>query len=104
MKTGILFLLFTVSIFFIGCAGPEKKILGTWKPDTMENFYFTFTENGELNVNGEIFMKYSFTPDKKLVLGQEEPVSVTIKGNTMHIHQEGQGITLIKMKRLEKRR
>jgi hypothetical protein len=94
-----------VSIFFIGCLGPEEKILGTWRSNTMENFYFTFMENEELNVNDQIFMKYNFTPDKKkLVLGEEEPVPFTLKGNTLQIHQQGLDITLTNVKRLEKRR
>jgi hypothetical protein len=104
MKTRIWFVLLMVPVFFTGCVKPEKKILGTWKLDTMENFYFTFMENEELSVNDEIFMKYNFTSDNKLVLGQEEPVSFTIKGNTMYIHQEGLNITLTKVKRFEKRR
>ena len=102
IKTRFLFLLFAVLICFTGCGGPARKILGTWQIDTIDNFYVTFMKNGELNVNNEIFMKYSFTADNKLVLGQEQPVSYTFKGNTLRIHQEGLDITLIKVKRPKK--
>jgi hypothetical protein len=90
--------LLIILIFFSGCYGPEKKILGTWKIDGQE-FYFTFLNHEDLNVNNEIFMKYSLTDDGKIVLGEEKPVAFELKGNTIVIRQEGLNITLTRVKK-----
>jgi len=98
MKKIILFLLL-ILVFFSGCAGPKKKILGTWKL-AEEEFYFTFLNHEDLNVNNEIFMKYSITDDGKIALGEEEPVAFEIKGDTIIIRQpQGFTITLYKIKK-----
>jgi len=93
------FLLLLLPFCFTGCTNPEKAILGTWKLDKDENFYFTFMKNEELSVNDEIFMKYKITDGNKIALGQEEPVSFIIKGNKMQILQEGFDISLTKIKK-----
>jgi hypothetical protein len=91
MKKFFLFLLVIFSVFS-GCGGPEKKILGTWKVDG-EEFYFTFLNHEDLNVNNEIFMKYTLTNDGKIILGEEEPVEFTMKGDTIVVKQP-QGFTI----------
>jgi hypothetical protein len=97
MKKFILIFLF-ILVLLSGCAGPKKKILGTWKL-AGEEFYFTFLNHEDLNVNNEIFMKYSITDDGKIALGEEEPVDFEIKGNTITIRQpQGFTITLTKIK------
>ena len=90
MKNIFLFLI--ISIFFLGCGGQEKKLLGTWKMEG-EEFYFTFLNREDLNVNNQIFMKYSLTDDGKIVLGEEEPAEFEIKGNAINIKQRG-GFTI----------
>ncbi|MDR2702698.1 MAG: lipocalin family protein [Spirochaetaceae bacterium] len=99
MKKFFLFLSL-ILIFFSGCAGPEKKLLGTWKLDGKE-FYFTFLNHEDLNVNNEIFMKYSITDDGKIILGEEEPVAFELKDDTITIKQEGLNITLTRVKKPE---
>jgi len=87
-----IFFLLLIPVFFSGCGGPEKKILGTWKTDG-EEVYFTFLNHEDLNVNNEIFMKYLLTDDGKIALGEEEPVPFELKGNTLIIRQP-QGFTI----------
>ena len=100
MKNIFLFLLINF-VFFSGCGGPEKKILGTWRVDGQE-FYFTFLNHEDLNVNNEIFMKYSLTDDGKIVLGEEEPVPFEIKGDAITIKQpQGFTINLTRVKKPE---
>jgi hypothetical protein len=90
MKKIVLFLI--ILLFFFGCGGADKKILGTWKLDG-EEFFITFLNREDLNVNNQIFMKYSLTDDGKIVLGEEEPAELELKGNAIIIKQQG-GFTL----------
>ena len=94
-----IFLPLLVLVFFSGCGSPEKKILGTWKVDGTEIF-FAFLNHQDLNVNNEIFMKYSLTKDGKIVLGEEEPVPFEIKGDNIIIRQpHGFTINLTRVKK-----
>ena len=87
------FLFFAIIfVFFSGCSGPEKKIVGTWRVDGKE-FYFTFLNHEDLNVNNQIFMKYTLTKDGKIILGEEEPAAFKMKGDTIVITQR-QGFTI----------
>jgi len=96
-----IFLFLVIFVFFFGCAGPDKKLLGTWKLDG-EEFYFTFLNREDLNVNNQIFMKYSLIGGGKIVLGEEEPAGFEIKGNAIIIKQrEGFSITLTRVKKPE---
>jgi len=65
-----------------------------------EEFYFTFLNHEDLNVNNEIFMKYKLTDDGKIVLGEEEPVELEIKGDKAVIRQpQGFTISLTRVKK-----
>ena len=94
-----IFLPLLILVFFSGCGGPEKKIVGAWKVDG-EEIFFAFLNHEDLNVNNQIFMKYTLTKDGKIILGEQEPAAFKMKGDTIIITQP-QGFT-INLKRIKK--
>ncbi|MDR2477460.1 MAG: hypothetical protein LBD18_06725 [Treponema sp.] len=98
LKYWRLFLLL-LTMFFIGCTKPQDKILGTWKTVSGgKDVYFTFQKDNNLNVNNEIFVHFFVTSGGRLILGLEEPVPFSIKGNTLRIEQEGHTLTYTRVK------
>ena len=90
---------FCVLSFFYGCVSPEDEIMGVWKAVSgEEDIYFTFEENNELNVNNQIFMKYSITEDHKIIWGGEDPVPFSIKNNTLRIMHDSVVLTYKRIK------
>ena len=93
-----IFFVFCVLLFFYGCVSPEDEIIGVWKSVSgEEDIYFTFEKN-ELNVNNQIFMKYSITEDHKITLGDEDPVPFSIKNNTLRIMHDSVVFTYKRIK------
>lgn len=89
----------TLSVILIAaCGKPEDALVGTWKM-TQPNgniVLFTFSADNTLNVNNEIWLKYFITKDKKLILGEEDPVPYSIESHVLSIKQEGLTLTLVK--------
>jgi hypothetical protein len=74
-----------LAVVLSGCGKPEDKFIGTWING--DGIRFTFSENHDLNVNNEIWLKYFITNDNKLILGDEAPVPYSIKKGTLEIDQ-----------------
>jgi hypothetical protein len=90
-----------VILLFPGCGGkPEAALVGKWKMVQRDGTvaWFVFSSDNTLNVNNEIWMGYSVTNDKKLILGEEEPVPYSIKNETLTIKQEHLILTLTRQK------